>query len=1077
MRNVESFKLGIVIAADGKQAKSELKAVDDATTKTTSSFQKLNSEMKKGGGLTAGFSAGFKSAAKDFNKQLEGFSKSSRLNAIGNIAGQTVGNAMQDGIGSVLSSLGSTVGSLIGTAIAPGIGTAVGSTIGGAVDAAMAKVAGIIGPKIAQGLELNKQIERATVHFTSFSGSIEEANQHITDLKTLSLDSGLDLPFLLQSSQRLEEFNSDLKLTSLELRAAADQSAAFGGGAETFSSLANALGLVAEKGELSGKTLTKLYKLGVDAPKLLSEATGLSVKEIKGMIKRNEIDGDIAARLIAEGIERHKGGFAKKISETTLYGREERYNQSQALLAQQGTENLAKGLSDYYATANRILESPEAKKIVQFINDTAGQFIGVIEKGVSVGAGVAQGAVQGIQSGEAVNSLKSAISTLGGVGVEALKTAWQINSPSKVFADIAGGAVEGLADGYGGQGGFRSEGSKAYLKGAIAELLTGADGQVRTWANSKGGQSLSAPDLRKRYEDALQNPAVRALLEAIRRAEGGQPDVMAGGRHVTDMSQHPGYIVPQSQWFKGPKGRSSAGGNWQVTLTNWKRILPMLGMDPRTTPFTVGNQAMVTLRLLDESGGLAPLLRGDLMGGLRGTQPWASSPFSSLPGRKQNLTGIFNSILSGGGASAIPVTIVGNSAPALTNQQRFFNKSIAELKSNMPNGTRPWYATTDILGGAGDGPAAAPLRLAQEIPPAFAKLNTNLAEVNLTFPATEDFFKRMNQEGVLAVQMFGDMGIGVPPVMKAFEGLKDATVQLTAAEQKKTLAEIRARQKLAREKEGEEGVFNHQTFATRDEDGKKIGGVKQAVAGLKSAYKEIKALGKGAFDQFAQGIGSTVENFVLLGQTGPDALRKLAAQAVASLAAQATVNAVFWTAQGIVDLFFNPARAAADFAGAALFASIAGVSILGGRALAGNRFRDNNQQQADPNAQFGESTYAGNNFTRRATGAPVYRGRSYIVGDGGRSEVFEAKEDGYIHPSISAYARSQGGGGSGSHHAESAAMLAQVKDILDRIEPVSAEQFFRWGAKKAPDAVGAANVTALRKNPDLVQQHARALNL
>jgi len=77
---------------------------------------------------------------------------------------------------------------------------------------------------------------------------------------------------------------------------------------------------------------------------------------------------------------------------------------------------------------------------------------------------------------------------------------------------------------------------------------------------------------------------------------------------------------------------------------------------------------------------------------------------------------------------------------------------------------------------------------------------------------------------------------------------------------------------------------------------------------------------------------------VLYGETGPAAIRKVLAEALASLAAQAAANALFYTAQGIVDIFFFPPRAAADFAAAAIWAGIAGGSALAGRAVAGSAF-------------------------------------------------------------------------------------------------------------------------------------------
>lgn len=95
----------------------------------------------------------------------------------------------------------------------------------------------------------------------------------------------------------------------------------------------------------------------------------------------------------------------------------------------------------------------------------------------------------------------------------------------------------------------------------------------------------------------------------------------------------------------------------------------------------------------------------------------------------------------------------------------------------------------------------------------------------------------------------------------------------------------------------------------------------------------------GAFGQFANALGQTVANWVLLGETGPAVMRKILAQALASLAAEATVQAVKELALGFATLFFNPAESAGHFIAAGLWASIAGGSALGGRALAGNLFK------------------------------------------------------------------------------------------------------------------------------------------
>lgn len=93
------------------------------------------------------------------------------------------------------------------------------------------------------------------------------------------------------------------------------------------------------------------------------------------------------------------------------------------------------------------------------------------------------------------------------------------------------------------------------------------------------------------------------------------------------------------------------------------------------------------------------------------------------------------------------------------------------------------------------------------------------------------------------------------------------------------------------------------------------------------------------FLQVADAIGQTVENWVLLGETGPAVMRKILAQALASLAKEATVNAIKELALGFATLFFNPAESTAHFTAAALWASIAGVSGLLGRKVAGDLFK------------------------------------------------------------------------------------------------------------------------------------------
>jgi hypothetical protein len=88
-----------------------------------------------------------------------------------------------------------------------------------------------------------------------------------------------------------------------------------------------------------------------------------------------------------------------------------------------------------------------------------------------------------------------------------------------------------------------------------------------------------------------------------------------------------------------------------------------------------------------------------------------------------------------------------------------------------------------------------------------------------------------------------------------------------------------------------------------------------------------------AITSFADSLGSVVEQYVLMGKTGPAVIRKLLAAQLAAIAKEAAVNAIKQTALGFAALFTNPAEAGSHFASAAQWALLAGTAGAVGRAI------------------------------------------------------------------------------------------------------------------------------------------------
>lgn len=154
--------------------------------------------------------------------------------------------------------------------------------------------------------------------------------------------------------------------------------------------------------------------------------------------------------------------------------------------------------------------------------------------------------------------------------------------------------------------------------------------------------------IRRKLLRLLSKSDVKLFLKVIQTAEGGEPDLMVGGCRAPNLKQHPALVLPKRCWYLVKDwGFSTASGNYQITLSNWKEIAPFLGL----RDFSETSQALVALELIRRGGGAAAaytpkglalkqriqsgflkLLRGDVDRALcMSTYDWASSSCSTLP--------------------------------------------------------------------------------------------------------------------------------------------------------------------------------------------------------------------------------------------------------------------------------------------------------------------------------------------------------------------------------------------------------------------------------------------------------------
>lgn len=589
-KNLDAYKLGVILdAAGAKKGIDALAEADKRAMKLDGSLTKLAK------GIKFGLAEKFKSELDDVGK-LAG---SSRASTVGKQLGGMIGGGIKDGIGSVFTA--SNLGKLIGSAVAPGVGTVVGGMIGSAVDTAIEKAAGPVKALIQQGLDLNEVLDRATVHFTDILGSRETALKHLDELNSIEGKSGIDMRELIAASQRLEEFNDNLSLTEVELKAAAYQSVVFGSGVEGFHSIANALGIIAEKGELTSRTLLKLEKQGVHATRYLSEGLGLSEQKVKQLIASNRLRGDVAARIIAEGVVAHKGASAENVINSTLYGQRMLFENNVEELAGRGTRNVSGAIRDSYALGNTLLSSSRAQQLVDFLDSASGSLIKMTQAAVKTGYGVTSGIVQGMLD---PSGLTQGVTSYVGKFTDALTSpaGFDINSPSKKMIPVGESAGEGVVVGF-----------ENYM------------------ANEGGRRIAAAVDgvsVRARAEVLARDPRVRAMLDAIGFSEGtdkrfGYATHVGGRRSAAGAGQKDRSVVYLGRDKAGRPLRSSADGRYQFLNSTWDGDARSLGL----TDFSPHSQDLAAVYELMKSGAINPLMSGDFGGAVHAARRvWASFP-------------------------------------------------------------------------------------------------------------------------------------------------------------------------------------------------------------------------------------------------------------------------------------------------------------------------------------------------------------------------------------------------------------------------------------------------------------------
>jgi hypothetical protein len=179
-------------------------------------------------------------------------------------------------------------------------------------------------------------------------------------------------------------------------------------------------------------------------------------------------------------------------------------------------------------------------------------------------------------------------------------------------------------------------------------------------------------------------------------------------------------------------------------------------------------------------------------------------------------------------------------------------------------------------------------------------------------------------------------------------------------------------------------------------------------------------VGKETFGSFAQAAGSAFDAFLKGQASFGQAMKQAAAQTIDALAAQAFAQALYWSAMGLADLYFNPARSAEDFAAAETFGAVAALAGAAGFGL-GSGGKGGSGSSASPltatggannTQQPGQGAVSVVGVQHFAMGGLISAPTLSMIGEGHKSEAVLPLDDPKAMARIGkAIADASGGGG------------------------------------------------------------------
>ncbi|MBI4752131.1 MAG: tape measure protein [Acidobacteria bacterium] len=170
------------------------------------------------------------------------------------------------------------------------------------------------------GLAFDSMFEQASVAFSSMTGSVDIAHEHLTQLREFADRTPFEFADVIKGSKTFQAFGLSIEEVIPTLTAIGNAAAATGRGQVAIDQLTMSLGQMLARGKVTSTEFRELGNNAVPGLRILAAAAGKTTIEMQALVEKGVVPADWALRQIVKGIQKSNLGGMMEVQSRTAAG-------------------------------------------------------------------------------------------------------------------------------------------------------------------------------------------------------------------------------------------------------------------------------------------------------------------------------------------------------------------------------------------------------------------------------------------------------------------------------------------------------------------------------------------------------------------------------------------------------------------------------------------------------------------------------------------------------------------------------------------------------------------------------------